>query len=211
MNSGMDPSGMWQSMTEQFRRVFGDDFVQNLMKSVNLSDMANGAGFGGMGMSGGSRQGESGIANGGVPFGQNPFFPFGKQGVASEPGSSNQGGQHQGAMISFPRIDVYTTRHEVIVLAEVPGASPGDVKISVDPEALVIRGHIKNPLQPITDHENIHVELFRGDFTREIALPVRVRTDKVRASYRQGFLEIRMMKDGERPTRTGKDVPIRFE
>lgn len=128
----------------------------------------------------------------------------------------DQGGQTPGAGSSapstaLPRIDMIQTRHELIVIAELPGVQAGDVKISVLPDRLRLSGQMKRPYTPTVDDQVLLSELARGDFAREIPLPVRVKTERIRANYKQGYLEVRMFKEDARESWQGHEIPIRFE
>jgi HSP20 family protein len=47
-------------------------------------------------------------------------------------------------------IDVYTTDEESIITANVPGARPEDVEITIEGDTLIIRGEIKGPLENVS-------------------------------------------------------------
>lgn len=212
-------------MTDQFRRVFGDDFVQSLMKSINVSEML-GQGAGGQSgrMGGGAGMGDAGTSGGmpgmpgipgvaGMPNMQG--FPFNMMGMGA--GSAPQGAPGQAApapqsgQAVGPRVDVLQTRHEVIVWIELPGAEAGDVKVNATPDSLHIKGNLKRPYVLSSDDQVLHAEMARGEFSRDVPLPVRVKPEKIRANYRQGLLEVRMLKMDPDSAPRGHEVPIRFD
>ncbi|MCI0182760.1 MAG: Hsp20/alpha crystallin family protein [Acidibacillus sp.] len=213
MAQGFDGGQSWQSMTEQFRRVFGDEFVQNLMKSINMNDMMSAAPFFSQSGQGGDRSGTMpGGPTGspgqmGMPGMPGGGFPFGAMGGGA-PGQSPSG---PAPSSGSPRIDMIQTRHELIVIAELPGVQTGDVKISVLPDRLRLSGQIKRPYTPAVDDQLILSELGRGDFSRDIPLPIRVKTERIRANYKQGYLEVRMFKEDTQEAWKGHEIPIRFE
>ncbi|MCY0876068.1 MAG: Hsp20/alpha crystallin family protein [Firmicutes bacterium] len=232
MAQGFDPSGSFGSMADQFRRVFGDDFVQNLMKSINVSEMlggGSGAADSGSRMSDGAIPGMSGAmpgANGGMPgmpgipgvpgMPNMQGFPFNMMGAGGAPGGAAAQGAtaapaSQSGASASPRLDVVQTRHEVIVWIELPGVEAGDVKISATPEALRVKGNLKRPYTMSSDDQVVHAEMVRGEFVRDVPLPVRVKSEKIRANYRQGMLEVRMLKADPDNAPRGQDVPIRFD
>jgi HSP20 family protein len=68
-----------------------------------------------------------------------------------------------------------------------------DIHLSIVSDMLSLRG------QRVPDHqvkeENYHrIERWSGSFERHIQLPIPVQADRVRASYREGVLEIRLPK-----------------
>jgi HSP20 family protein len=92
-----------------------------------------------------------------------------------------------------PAIDIYETKDDLVVTAELPGVKEKDINLSIVGDMLSLRG------QRLVDHqvedENYHrIERWSGSFERHIQLPIPVQTDKVRASYRDGVLEIRLPK-----------------
>ena len=95
---------------------------------------------------------------------------------------------------SNPRIDVYETEKEVIALCELPGLeNKEDVNIEVDNNLLMISGTV-NKMNEIKE-ENFHrQERFYGRFQRTIGLPAPVSPEGVKATYKNGVLEIRMPK-----------------
>lgn len=147
---------------------------------------------------------------GGLPgFPAMSGFPFGGQ--AGQAGGGASAGVPPGSSVVVPRADVIQTRHEVVVWLELPGAEPGDVKIQASQDSLHVRGNLRRPYAVQADDQVATNELFRGEFRRDIPLPVRVKSEKVRANYRQGLLEVRMLKAEPEAGPRGQDVPIRFD
>lgn len=139
-----------------------------------------------------------------------PSVPF-QPGMNQDPsGLQNMfnwsGGQH-------PRADLYQTRNELIAVLEIPGLEKSaDVKVAVEPTRLYVKGNYSGRYGGIPQDQFLVTERQRGEFEREIQLPVRVLGNKVRASYKQGLLEIRMIKDeGNKSTPKGNYVPVNFD
>ncbi|NSL53204.1 Hsp20/alpha crystallin family protein [Calidifontibacillus erzurumensis] len=99
-----------------------------------------------------------------------------------------------GPSLNMPRIDVYETDTEVIATCDLPGLEKKeDVNIDIDNQMLTISGNV-NRHQEIKE-ENMHrKERFFGRFQRTVSLPSRVNAENVKATYRNGVLEIRMPK-----------------
>jgi len=92
-----------------------------------------------------------------------------------------------------PPIDIYETKDDLVVTVELPGVKDQDVHLSITGEVLSVRG------QRLPDHqlreENYHrIERWSGNFERHVQLPIPVQPDKVRASFRDGVLEIHLPK-----------------
>jgi HSP20 family protein len=92
-----------------------------------------------------------------------------------------------------PAVDIYETREDLVVVAELPGVQEKDIRLSIVENMLSLKGQ----RAPSTEakEENYHrIERWTGPFERHIQLPLPVQPDKVRASYREGVLEIRLPK-----------------
>ncbi|HHY59169.1 MAG TPA: Hsp20/alpha crystallin family protein [Clostridia bacterium] len=106
------------------------------------------------------------------------------------------------------RIDVYETPEEVIVTAELPGLErKEDVQIDVEGTQLTISGQIRRG-QEIKREQFYRQERYIGQFRRTITLPATVKEDEIKATYRNGILEIRMPKENPGRRRT---IDIEFE
>jgi HSP20 family protein len=161
-------------MNEQLRRMFGPQFLQNMMKQLPMQEL-------------------SALKN--LPEWSQLFG-----------GESVTGGIH-------PRIDIYQTRQEVVAVAELPGLiSEKDVQITVKPESLTISGSLEGRFSNFREDRFFLNERFRGSFERTVTLPVRVRPQQARALYKNGLLEIRIIKDVRKGTERspGHSVPIHF-
>ncbi len=95
-----------------------------------------------------------------------------------------------------PPVDIEETRDEFVVRADLPGVAQKDVKVSLLGDVLTIRGERKQTQE--TKGQNLHrVERRYGTFERSFSLGVAVRADQVKASYRDGVLEIHVPKAEE--------------
>jgi HSP20 family protein len=101
----------------------------------------------------------------------------------------------------FPALNIYENEEALTVTAEVPGMGPEDLQIEVEDNNLILRGERK------IAHEDEKVSYHRrereaGTFHRIFSLPVPVDTAKVKATCRNGVLEVLLPKAPEaRPTK----------
>ncbi len=92
------------------------------------------------------------------------------------------------------RIDVYETDKEVHASVEIPGLEKKeDVQIDINENVLTVSGSI-NRTNAVKEDQIHRSERFIGRFQRSVPLPTRVSTEGVRASYKNGILEIVMPK-----------------
>ncbi|QQE80157.1 Hsp20/alpha crystallin family protein [Alicyclobacillus sp. SO9] len=109
----------------------------------------------------------------------------------------------------FPRADVYEQGSEVVAVLEIPGLNKStDVSLSVRPNKLYVRGSISN--LGVSNDKVLLTERHHGSFDREINLPVTVLPDTVRASYKNGLLEVYMLKEDDHSDRPTDSIPIDF-
>jgi HSP20 family protein len=92
-----------------------------------------------------------------------------------------------------PAIDVYETKDDLVVTAELPGVKETEVHLSIVGDILTLRGQ-RLPDNQIKEENYHRIERWSGSFERHIQLPIPVQPEKVRASYRDGVLDIRLPK-----------------
>lgn len=114
-------------------------------------------------------------------FGETPFF-----GVRRA---------HAAGLNWAPAVDIRETDADLVVYAALPGLSKGDVSLEVKDNTLTLTGRMRT----LGSEEDAWVrrELPRGEFYRAFSLPADVQADKVRASMKDGVLEIRLPKAEE--------------
>ena len=100
-----------------------------------------------------------------------------------------------------PALDVIDRKEEVVVRADLPGPEQKDVKVSVEQGRLTIRGERKEEKEE--KDESCYVsERWAGAFVRSVPVPPGVDTEKVKASFKNGVLEVHLPKTKEaKPTK----------
>ena len=92
-----------------------------------------------------------------------------------------------------PFLDLSETDDTLVVRAEIPGAGPEDLEISLSNDRLTIKGEVKQDL--VDEGEDyLRREKHYGFFSRTIQLPCKVLIEDVKASYKDGVLTILMPK-----------------
>lgn len=103
--------------------------------------------------------------------------------------------EDSGALTSawLPACDVFENKDAVKIVAEVPGVSPEDVKLSLESNLLTIRGEKKQ--QAEEKNERVHrYERSYGTFERTFSLPTTVDPEKIVANYANGILTVTIPK-----------------
>lgn len=93
-------------------------------------------------------------------------------------------------------LDVYQTEDAVVVRTSVPGVKPEEIAITVAGGNLSIRGQTKVE-EEVKEENYIRRERRYGAFSREVALPAGLLTDKAEASFENGVLTITIPKAEE--------------
>jgi len=92
-----------------------------------------------------------------------------------------------------PAVDMYETKDELVVNAELPGLNEKDIQLSITGDVLTLRGE-RRLNQEVTQDSLYRGERWYGKFERSLPLPIPVQPDKVKATYRDGVLSVRLPK-----------------
>jgi HSP20 family protein len=99
----------------------------------------------------------------------------------------------------WPNVEVAETAKEIRVTAELPGLEEKDVEVTLDDDALVLRGEKRSESE---DKDRQFSERAYGQFERRIPLGAEVEEDKVEARFKNGVLTITMPKTERAQSKT---------
>jgi HSP20 family protein len=102
--------------------------------------------------------------------------------------------------IITPALDVYEEKDDIIVKAELPGMTKDDIEVDISASHLTLKGEKKKE-EKIEAGDYFACERSYGAFHRSVELPRDVQADKVKASFKNGVLEIRLPKTEEAKSR----------
>ncbi|MGD8570580.1 MAG: Hsp20/alpha crystallin family protein [Gammaproteobacteria bacterium] len=102
-----------------------------------------------------------------------------------------------------PRVDVVDRDEDVLVRAELPGIKKDDLEVSVTENAVTIKGKTKHE-EKDESGEYYRCEISRGAFTRTVGLPGYVDSNKTKAKFKDGVLELILPKVEKAKRRTVK-------
>jgi HSP20 family protein len=91
----------------------------------------------------------------------------------------------------MPALESHVEGENLIVKADLPGIDPKEVSISVMGNQLTIEGERKRE-EKKEEKDYLYRELAYGKFSRTMTLPEGVDTEKIKANYKNGVLEITM-------------------
>jgi HSP20 family protein len=94
---------------------------------------------------------------------------------------------------AFMAVDVFDDDDQVIVRIEAPGMRREDFNVELHADDLTVWGEKHLDRQASQGRFSV-VQCAYGSFRRDVALPVPVKADKTKASYRAGVLRIELPK-----------------
>jgi HSP20 family protein len=97
---------------------------------------------------------------------------------------------------SFPLVNVHDAGELVVVNAELPGMAREDVKIVLNDNVLTLSGDRKTPKEA-AKMTPVRRERATGAFEKAISIPVRVVSDGIKATFRNGILTVTLPKAEE--------------
>jgi HSP20 family protein len=114
-----------------------------------------------------------------------------------------------GSAVAMPPVDldVYEEKDEIVAKAELPGIAKDQISVNISDHTLTIRGEKKKD-EEVKDENYHYSERSYGSFVRTIDLPTEVETEKAKASFKDGVLEIRLPKS---ETARKKQITVNVE
>lgn len=98
--------------------------------------------------------------------------------------------------VAVPNIEMYDRKNEIVLKAELPGVNKEDIDLAITKDSLTLKGEIKKE-EEVKEENYYTCERTYGSFTRTIALPTEVDSEKAKASFKNGVLEIILQKKEE--------------
>jgi len=96
----------------------------------------------------------------------------------------------------IPSIDLYDRKTEIVIKIELPGVRREDIDLTITKDTLTLKGEIKKD-DDVKEEDYYISERMIGSFSRTIALPFEVESEKAQAAMNNGLLEIVMPKREE--------------
>jgi HSP20 family protein len=106
-----------------------------------------------------------------------------------------------------PSVDIFEDKDEVVVKAEIPGMVKEDVDVNIAENTLTISGEKKKE-EKVEKKDYYCLERSYGSFSRSFHLPSDVQTEKAKATFKNGILEIRLPKTEEAKK---KEIKVKIE
>jgi HSP20 family protein len=100
-----------------------------------------------------------------------------------------------------PAVDMVERNGEIVLRADLPGLAEKDVAVSVQDGMLTIRGERKEEHEE-KEESYYYCERSLGAFVRSVPLPPGVDADKIKATFKNGVLEVHVPKSKESAAKT---------
>ena len=104
-----------------------------------------------------------------------------------------------------PAVDMIDRKDEIVLRADLPGLAQQDVQVHVENGMLTIRG-TRQGEQEAREEDYYCCERWAGSFSRTMALPAGIDPDKIKATFKNGVLEVHVPKSQQA---AGKQIEIK--
>jgi len=104
--------------------------------------------------------------------------------------------QSAAAGVWYPPVDILESKDSYLIRAELPGMRNEDLKTEVNEGILTLSGErkLEEPASGVAYHR---VERVTGKFSRSFHVPQTVNPDGIKATYKDGILEVQVPKADE--------------
>lgn len=92
-----------------------------------------------------------------------------------------------------PAVDVYETPEGIVLKVELPGLNKEDIDIQIKDNTVTLKGE-RHVEKDVKQENYLRVERAHGAFHRTFTLPTAIQTEKVRAVFKDGVLELNIPK-----------------
>jgi HSP20 family protein len=88
-----------------------------------------------------------------------------------------------------PAVDIYEENDNIVVKAEIPGVDKKSINVDVKDRVLTIKGE-RSEDNEVNEERYYRRERTYGRFERAFTLPADVKTDDIKAEYKDGVLKV---------------------
>ena len=92
-----------------------------------------------------------------------------------------------------PKVDLIDRDNEIVIRAELPGVNKDNLDVSMTEHSVTIRATAEHEKKE-EKGEYYRREISRGEFQRSLPLPGNIDSDKAKASFKDGILELTVPK-----------------
>lgn len=101
--------------------------------------------------------------------------------------------EHVSSQIWSPAVDVYEDQDAIVIKADLPGMKQEEIEVEMNGDTITLQGERKFEDEARRD-KYVRVERQYGAFQRSFTIGVPIEADKIKATYRNGILELTIPK-----------------
>jgi len=101
--------------------------------------------------------------------------------------------EHVSSRVWSPAVDVYEDTDAIVIKADLPGMKQEEIDIEMNNETLSIKGERKFEDEQRRDNY-VRIERQYGVFQRSFTIGIPIEADKIKATYKNGILELTLPK-----------------
>ena len=90
-----------------------------------------------------------------------------------------------------PSVDIYEKGDDIIVKSDMPGMTKEDIEVNLTDDTITLSGERRKE-EKIEEKNCYRLERSYGSFKRTFSLPSEVQSDKAKASFKDGVLEVKI-------------------
>lgn len=109
--------------------------------------------------------------------------------------------------VRAPAVDLFEEKDDIVIKAELPGLEKENIEVNLTDNILTIKGE-KKRAEEVKEENYYRCGRAYGSFLRNIELPKAVHADKVKASFKNGILEVRVAKTEEAKS---KEIKVKVD
>lgn len=92
-----------------------------------------------------------------------------------------------------PDVDIFETKDDFVISAELPGLKKEDLSLSLEDHTLTLKGEKKRETEEEKENYDIREKRF-GKFSRSFVLPDSIRPERTKTSFKDGLLRVNIPK-----------------
>jgi len=96
----------------------------------------------------------------------------------------------------LPKVDIYDEEDSFVIKAEIPGIKKEDVEVNLTEDTITISGEKKRE-EEAEKKGFYRMERSYGSFSRSFRLPADIQSDKAKAIFKDGVLEVKVPRTEE--------------
>lgn len=98
--------------------------------------------------------------------------------------------------VVVPNIEMYDRKSEIVIKADLPGVGKDQIDLTITKDTFTLKGEVRCE-EEVKEEDYYLSERSYGSFSRTISLPTEVDSEKAKATFKNGVLEVVLPKREE--------------